>query len=199
MKIEVIVKPLYPLEDMWRNVLNDARITVGKDELNGKVSDGFKMAILRSEHSPIRNLMFRIKMVNIPTFVSQQFSRHQIAGIHEPVHKTDVEHFVRTQRSDRTGLDRSELSQIEPVEHNMTINAQGLIDMSRKRTCKMASLEARVAWNHLIIELKQIEPLLTERMVPDCVYRGVCPEIEPCGYITTKHYQTTKARYRRQL
>lgn len=199
MKTEIIVKPLYPLEDMWRNVLNDARITVGKDEVDGRVSDGFKKAILRSEHSPIRNLMFRIKMVNIPTFVSQQFSRHQIAGIHEPVHKTDVEHFVRTQRSDRTGVDRSELSQIAPVEHNMVINAQGLIDMSRKRICQKASIEARAIWNRLMIELKEIEPLLVKRMVPDCIYRGVCPELGPCSYITTKHYQETKAKYRERL
>ena len=170
MKTEIIVKPLYPLEDMWRNVLNDARITVGKDEVDGRVSDGFKRAILRSEHSPIRNLMFRVKMVNIPTFVSQQFSRYQIAGIHEPVHKTD-----------------------------MVINAQGLIDMSRKRICQKASIEARAIWNRLMIELKEIEPLLVKRMVPDCIYRGVCPELEPCSYIITKHYQKTKAKYRERL
>ena len=188
--MEVKAKPLYSLDEMWLNVLNDARITVGKADSAKQVPDKFKEQILRSEHSPIRNLIFKVEFKGIPTFVSQQYSRHQISGIHEPVHKTDVEHFVVTQRSDRTGIDRSQLSQTEPVTQRMTINAQGLIDMSRKRLCRKASAEARQAWNLLKDEISLIEPWLAGRMVPDCIYRGVCPEIESCGYDCSNYYYT---------
>lgn len=194
--MEVKVKPAKPIDEMWTDVVNAARITVGK-HIYGKVpSIEFKKRILRAEHTPINLLVFDIFLKGIPTFVSQQFSRHIIAGRHEPIHKTDINHFVRTQRSDRTGIDRSNLSQTEPVEHLIRANAKGLIDMSRKRLCNVASPEAIKAWKLVREKIFEIEPLVPEVMVPDCIYRGHCREIQPCGFDKTNKFLKELERYK---
>jgi hypothetical protein len=54
----------------------------------------------------------------------------------------------------------------------MTCNAQAFINISRKRLCKgCASPETRQAWEIVIKALSEIDPILAEKCVPECIYR----------------------------
>jgi hypothetical protein len=89
---------------------------------------------------------------------------------------------VNTQRGDRTGVDRSERRQTDPVNFIGEMNAQNEIDTMRKRLCFMADPETReLAEDHKRV-LKEIEPELADVLVPNCVYRGGCPEMGGCGF-----------------
>ena len=82
--------------------------------------------MLLCEHSPIRELIFDFQWTGLKYWVS--------------------EHFVRTRREDRTGSERDGLPQGSPVEHRISVNAQAMIQISRRRLCRGASPETREAW-----------------------------------------------------
>ena len=86
--------------------------------------------------------------------------------------KLGIEHWVSTQRSDRTGIDRNKLPQDTLVNHECEANAQALINISRKRLCYQASPETRQAWKAVKEKVKEVEPELASCMVKDCIYRG---------------------------
>lgn len=170
----------------WDKVLNDARITVGKVDLNREPSDEFKKSILISEHSPIRKLMFEVTWEDMPYWVGMHFRTHKIGFL-----SCDEDiFFVQTQRSDRTQQDRDKLPQDAPIRLRAILNAQSIINVSRVRVCRMASKETREAWQSFIDELKVIEPLLATLCVPNCIYRGgFCPEgSKGCGYVKSKEF-----------
>ena len=200
----VRVETLYntPMEVIWREVLNSARLTVNKKNIDKEPSSAFKLEILKSEHTPIRLMWFKIYLSDLPTFVSQQYSRHIICGIHdtfdgrEQVNKTDIDHFVTTQRTDRTGTDRNKLPQDTPVNHLIVANAKGIIDMSRKRLCQLADPEAIKWWKKVKSEMMNICPELSDRMQPECIYRGSCYEGKCCGYNKSNHFNLTLNKYR---
>lgn len=175
----------------WKRVLNAARRTVGKKPLDKEPSDNFKAKILLAEHSPIRLLEFDWTWEDIKQWVTVHIVRH-----HEGCEK-----FVHTQRVDRNpllkGLNRDELPQGLLNEMDMTANAQALINISRKRLCSCASPETREAWKAVIEKVKQIDPIVAEKCVPECVYRGFCPEFDRCcGYVNSKQYQEQLKIYR---
>ena len=155
----------------WDLVYETALATIDK-KVTKEPSDAWKRKILNAEHSPIRALQFLIKLEGIPYFVSTHLVRHKIG----------VEHYVSTSREDRTGIKREERKQTDLVNHTMLINAQALITMSRKRLCTMADAKTREVWRAVKEEIKKVEPILAEFMVPECVYRQGCHEFKPCGY-----------------
>ena len=156
-------------EDNWQDVKNAAMNTVGKDK-GVYPTAAWKKKILLAEHSPIRLMQFAWKWSDLPYWVSVHIVRHKIG----------IEHFVSTQRTDRTGVDRTERPQNAPVLHQCQANAQALITISRKRLCSGASAETRQAWQLLKDEIAKVEPELASCMVRECVYRGFCPEMNPC-------------------
>lgn len=167
MKVEIL-----DYRDNWQAVKDAAMNTIGK-ESGGYPSSEWKTKILRAEHSPIRLLVFRIRFTDIPYWVVGHFVRHKVG----------VEHFVSTQRTDRTGVDRSKLPQDAPVTYTMVVNAQSLINISRKRLCMQASPETRQAWYMVREALCEAgEREIVSAMVPECVYRGFCPELKGCGW-----------------
>ena len=156
----------------WQEVVDDCRATVGKDELGKEPSEEFKRGILMSEHSPIRDLIVRWKWTGMPHWVTVHWARHK------------WEKFITTQRSDRTGIDRDKLPQDEPQNFRGEANAQNLVDTWRKRLCFQASKETREYAEDFKQALQWVEPELAEVLVPNCVYRGGCPEMKCCGYWT---------------
>lgn len=97
-------------------------------------------------------------------------------------HHIGVNHYVQTQRTDRTNVDRNELPQSAMVSHIMSINAQELMFMARKRLCKQASEETRTIMQLICREVVKVCPELEDLLVPLCVYRnGKCSEMFPCG------------------
>lgn len=175
----------------WKRVLNAARRTVGKKPLDKEPSDNFKAKILLAEHSPIRLLEFDWTWEEIKQWVTVHLVRH-----HEGCEK-----FVHSQRVDRNeklaGLNRDELPQGLENDMDMTANAQALINISRKRLCTCASPETRLAWRAVIEKIKEYDPILAEKCVPECVYRGFCPEFDRCcGYVNSEAYKQQLEKYR---
>lgn len=154
----------------WRDVLSDCRSTVGKPPLDKEPSEEFKRAILMAEHSPIRNIVIRWKWHNMPSWEATHWSRHKF------------ECYITTQRSDRTSIPRDKLPQDAPVDFVGVANAQHLIDTWRKRLCRQCAPETRKTAEDFKAALHEIEPELADVLTPNCVYRGECCEMNPCGY-----------------
>lgn len=177
---------LTDIKGSWAEVVNRARTTVGKEELGKEPSNTFKRKILRAEHSPIRSLIYCFKITNLKSWVATHFVRHHVG----------VEKWVRTQRSDRTGVNRDELPQGAEVEMEIEANAQALINMSRKRLCSQASAETREVMEAIKKEVEKKDPIMAEVMVKECVYRGYCPEMWSCGYDKTEKFKEEVEKYR---
>lgn len=170
----------------WRDVADAARTTIRLDAGTKEPSARWKKRILLAEHSPIRKLNFSWKWLDLPYWVSVHFVRH----------KFGIEHFVSTQRSDRTGEDRTAKTQDAPVMHECIANAQAVIFISRRRLCGQASPETRAAWRQVVDAIAEKEPEVAACCVPECVYRGFCPEFKPCGFCGSPEYEKMLAKYR---
>lgn len=166
MKIELLK---YPTEQDLKWCKTCTLNTVGK--LSTKApTDQWIESLIKAEHSPIRELWFGIKMT-IPYWVSVHFVRHHIG----------VNHYVQTQRSDRTGVNRDKKTQGEIVSHIMSVNAQELMFMAHKRLCKQASKETRQVMQEIVKQVVAVAPYMKDVLVPLCVYRnGKCDEMFSC-------------------
>lgn len=168
MKVEVLKFPSHV--DLWwckECCLN----TVGKSTTKELTLEWLEK-LVEAEHSPIRELWFGIKM-EIPYWVSVHFVRHHIG----------VNHYVQTQRDDRTNnpIPRSQKGQGELVSHIMSINAQELIQMAHKRLCNQASKETREVMQLIVKEVIKVAPYMKNVLVPLCAYRnGKCTEMFSC-------------------
>lgn len=173
-------------EDNWQEIKDATMNTVGRS--TGKYPDPeWKLKLLKAEHSPIRKLRFSWRWQDLPYWVSVHFVRHKIG----------IEHFVKSQRTDRTGVDREALEQGALVSHECEANAQALITISRKRLCSCASPETRAAWSLVRDKVAETEPELARCMVRECVYRGFCPEMFGCGYDKTEDFRKELEEYRK--
>ena len=94
--------------------------------------------------------------------------------------------------------ERDYMFQGEGNDMDMSCNAQAFINISRKRLCYgCASKETREAWELVIEYLKDVDPILAEKCVPECIYRGFCPEKKRCcGYCNTEAYKKRLEEYR---
>lgn len=145
--------------------------TVGK-RTKSVPDDEWLSKLVKAEHSPIRELWFGIRM-EIPYWVSVHFVRHHIG----------VNHYVQTQRDDRTTseIPRYNKTQGEIVSHIMSINAQELINMSHKRLCRQASPETREVMEEIVRQVVTVAPYMKGVLVPLCIYRnGKCTEMFSC-------------------
>lgn len=174
-KIELL---RYPTEEDWKRCLLLARCTQGKFDAPKEPSEEWKRKILRSEHSPIRTLMFTIKMENIPYRNSVHFVRH----------KYGVEHYVQSQRKN---AERGSERQDAPVTHIMDINAQELIFMARKRLCYKADKVTRQIMEYICVAIDDAytdmgkpdeAELWANALLPACgCDENKCREFIPCG------------------
>ena len=179
---------------LWKRALNAARRTIGKAPLDKEPSKSWEAKMLLAEHSPIRLLEYEWTWADIMQWVTTHLVRH-----HEGCEK-----FVHTQRGDRRAIldeynvsSRNELPQGATNDMDMTANAQALISISRKRLCNCASKETRGAWKQVQDAIREVDPVMADKMVPECIYRGFCPEfMNPCGYANTEKYQQDLKRYR---
>ena len=181
MKVE-----LKDVKGTWKDVVNRARTTVGKEEIGKEPSDKFKRKILLAEHSPIRSLIYCFKITDVKSWVATHLVRHHVG----------VEKWVRTQRTDRTGVNRDEIPQGCLVDMEIEANPQALINMARKRLCSQASAETREVMQEMKNEVSKRDKFLARVMVKECVYRGFCPEMQGCGYDRTDKFKKELEEYR---
>lgn len=173
----------------WREAADSANTTIKKEPGTKEPTSQWKRRMLLCEHSPIRQIIIKCKWIELKYWVSVHFVRH----------KFGIEHWVRSQRSDRTNFQRDELEQSSLVEHEIEANAQSVINISRKRLCNQASKETREAWGAVLESLKESQPELYHVCVPDCIYRGWCYEFKSCGYHQTKQYKDRLLEYRNSI
>lgn len=171
------------IKGTWQEVVDDCRATVGKESLGKEPSKDFKRNILISEHSPIRAIVIKWRWQDMPHWITVHWVRHK------------WECFVRTQRTDRTGVDRTKLPQDEPQTFIGEANTQHLIDTWRKRLCYMASPETRRYAEQFKTTLHELEPEIADVLVPNCIYRCGCPEINGCDWFNrmVKKYPKLKS------
>lgn len=171
----------------WNRVLNAARFTVGKEPIDKEPSQAFKTRMVYSEHSPIRLLEFDIKIYDAPSYVAMHLVRHKIG----------FEPFVATSRPDRTGkkVSRHDQRKDDPTNFQMSVNAAALIAVSRKRLCRHAESTTRELWRQIIDKLAESEPILASVCVPECVYRGFCPEGSTCGFSLSGIFKAARMQY----
>lgn len=170
---------LLDIKGTWRSIADSARTTIGLEAGKGEPSSSWKRRMLLCEHSPTRKLLISWKWYDLKYWVSTHFVRH----------KFGIEHWVRTQRTDRTGENRNHIEQGATVEHEAEANAQSIINISRKRLCTQASPETRQAWQEFLTSIEDKEPELVKVCVPDCVYRGWCYEYISCNYHLTPQFK----------
>lgn len=178
----------YDYLDAWPKVKQSARTTISREGEGIYPTNSWKKTILLAEHSPIRRIRFSWKWKNLKSWVSVHFVRHKIG----------IEHWVTTQRTDRTGISRDKLPQDSLVSHECEADAQALIFISRRRLCNQASAETRAAWREVRDKVAEVDPTLASVMVPECIYRGFCPEFRSCGYVDTPEYAAALAEYRKK-
>lgn len=180
--MQVTVEILVP----WSRALDAAKATAGKEPDGKEPSSAWKRKALRAMHSPIQAVVYRVRLVDVPYYISVHLVRHHVG----------VTHWVSTQRPDRTGsgVSRHELPQDAPVSHMFDANAQTILAMSRKRLCGKASPETRKAWEQVRLEMTKVDPEMAEAMVPECVHCGRCTEFEPCGFCGTEDFRLLRDR-----
>lgn len=169
----------------WERAYNSALFTIHKDSAK-EPSDAWKKRMILAEHSPVRDVEFDIKIYDIPYYVAMHLVRHHVG----------VTPYVSTQRTDRTGEDRTKKPQDAPVMLKLSANVQALVAMSRKRLCNKADKSTQAVWEAVKAKMLGIDPVVASCMVRECVYRGFCPESKSCGHtelakfsINLKHYR----------
>lgn len=174
-------------ETGWNRALNAARRTVGKEPLDKEPSDKFKLSSLFAEHSQIKLVEYLISFKALKQWVGVHILRHPF-----------VLPFIHSQRDDRRDnpIPRDEIGQGTPNDQDFVMNAQTLINVSRKRLCKCASKETQEAWKAVKDDIAKKEPLMASVMVPNCIYRGFCPEVNSCGYWKTEKFKKELNEYR---
>lgn len=185
---DLSVKVTVTQETSWKRALNAARRTIGKEPIDKEPSSNWKAKVLLAEHSPIKLVEYLISFKNLRQWVGVHLLRHDFTLP-----------FIHSQREDRRELNcsRDELPQGTPNDQDFVVNAQTLINISRKRLCACASKETREAWQMVKDEIAKQDKVMADKMVPNCVYSGFCRELNCCGYVNTKKYKEELENYRK--
>lgn len=210
--MEIKVRRVTP-PDLWREC---AGYTTGKD---CKMSWSKMLAL---GHSPIRAAIYFVEMRNIPLFCASQFVRSNVGvQFFQLSRRTDrggedfrevcedlakevelncflTESEQREAEGQIAEIIRSlsdRFDRYTPVDLACVINAEAIINMSRKRLCAKASSETREIWGKVVEDVRQCDPDLAKHCVKPCVHCGFCREAKPCGYIRTDAYKKEREDY----
>lgn len=170
----------------WDVVYTAALATERKVVLGKHPPDKWKRKMLRSPHSPIRAMKYLVQ------FECEYFVQNHLVRHHE-----GVQWFVGSQRNDRqSDYDRRAARQDTPVMVTCIINGDALKFISRRRLCGKASPETREVWKGVVDAVCEIDPILRDFLVPECVSTGFCPEFKSCGFVDTPKFKEMLEKYR---
>lgn len=165
MKTEII-----KVKGDWQEVVNDCRATVKKPPLGREPSAEWKRAILIAEHDPVRDIIIKFRWKDIKYWVAMHWKTH--------IWRSRVD----SQRNDRQSkYDRNKAPQDARVDFIGDPNTQNLIDTMRKRLCSQADPETRAYAEDFKAVLHEVQPEISDVLVPNCIYRCGCPEMQTCG------------------
>ena len=174
-------------DDMWQEIKQNALFTEGKYDTGKYPTTAWKKAMLLCEHSPIRSGRLIVDIFDIPVFVIDHFVRHHIG----------FTPFVSSLRDDRNDFPEGYIPNRETLNSmRFDGNFQAFINISRKRLCGKAHPKTREVWKAVLDKVSTFEPELVSVCVPECVYRGFCPERKTCGYFLGSEYARKVAEYR---
>lgn len=163
-------------------------------------------------HSPIRTQIFWVEMRAIPLFCASQFVRSNVGvQFFQLSRRTDrggedfrdvCDAIVIEMQLNGCGSchgNREILDAIEslpdrfdrytPVDLACVINAEAIINMSRKRLCAKASAETREIWEKVVEEVRKCDQDLANHCAKPRVYCGFCRESKPCNFMRTDAYE----------
>lgn len=200
------------MDTTWKRALNKARRTIGKEPLDKEPSEEWKKRAIMAEHSPIKLVEYDIQFKDLRQWIGVHFLRHEhtLPFIHSQRGDRDkarmqeaVENVLAILKEDIINDPefnaRDYRFQGEPNDQDFVVNAQTLINISRKRLCKCASKETREAWQLVKNAIAEIDPTMAGFMVKNCVYRGRCPEWETCGFYKTQRFKKEVDNYWKQI
>lgn len=206
--MEVIVEQDTP----WVRALNAARRTIGKEPKDKDYvpSEKWRKSVLMAEHSPIKLVEYLISFKDLKQWIGVHLLRHPytIPMIHsqrsdrrdikeEYPYVEKVAQIIKSDiLSDHSFNPRDYVVQGEVNDQDFYVNAQTLINISRKRLCSCSSKETREAWQAVKDAVAEIDPVMSEFMVRQCCYRGFCPELSCCGYCKTEKFKKELNDYR---
>ena len=188
-------------ETSWKRALNAARRTIGKEPLDKEPSDNWKAMVIMAEHSPIKLVEYLISFSDLRQWVGVHLLRHEhtLPFIHSQREdrREDIDALVdkvlsivgKDIKDEESFCKRDYLLQGEKNDQDFVVNAQTLINISRKRLCHCASKETREAWVAVKNAIAEFDPMMARAMVRNCVYRGRCPEMKCCGYYKTEAFK----------
>lgn len=185
--------------------------TVNKKAKNPYPTSQQKLEWLMAEHSPIKVVQWCIDIDNLRQWVGVHLLRHPF-----------VLPYIASQRSDRVEDKEKQIDMVlsyikddiinDPEfkkeewrdyrlqgsinDHSFVVNAQTLINISKKRLCRQASKETREVWNLVLDCVREQDKEMAAVMVPTCIYRGFCPELSCCGYSLSNKYKEDLKNYR---
>lgn len=195
----------------WIRALNAARRTVGKEpkSLTYEPSEKWKHSAIMAEHSPIKLVEYCISFTDLRQWVGVHLLRHEhvIPQIH--TQRGDRRDILEEYPYVKKALDELEddlrrfanprdfVRQGELNDQDFYVNAQTLINISRRRLCNTASKETIEAWKAVVAALRDnVDPVIAKFLVPNCIYRGFCPEVKSCGYWKTEKFKRELNDYR---
>lgn len=162
----------------WNLVKESALTTVHKRHNGGEISKNWKFKILKTMHSPIRELKITYRIKDVPRWIADQLSRHHVG----------VTPYIGTARTDRGHKPRHLQTMEEPTVLMQSHNAQSFISMCNSRLCVgCVSKETRELVEQIVKEVEKIEPELAFYCVPNCVLYGACKEND---FTVCSHYQS---------
>lgn len=168
------IRKLTVSKDGWEEARDSALVTIHSKNTGKAATYEWKMNLIRSEHSPLRENVLRVVIDDVPRWVADQFVRHNIG----------FQPYMGTWRPDRGApVPREEQRMTDLTVLKMTMNFQAVINVSKERLCiGCVSKETREIWETILEELFNDEPELVFHCVPSCVYRFGCKEFKPCGH-----------------
>lgn len=118
--------------------------------------------------------------------IDENMSEDKVDGIIDALNEMETEVKAFPTRFDRYA----------PTDLMCLINAEALINMSRKRLCTKASKETREIWQKVIELIEECDPDLYPHLVKPCVATGACRECKSCGYIKTMAFSREREEYK---
>lgn len=150
----------------WLEIKNLCRKTISMKDSKVEPTQKWKRELLLAEHSPLRHSIITVDIEDVPFYVMGHFVRHHVG----------VTPYVSTSRSDRTGVDRNERRQTDPVCMRLDLNVQSLINISRKRLCNQADPETIKVWNAVLDAVREYDEDVYWACVPEGVRSCGCTE-----------------------
>lgn len=192
----------------WSDALDAALRTQGKEPRGKEPSDAWKIQSLIAEHSQVKLVEYLIAFKDLRQWVGVHLLRHPftLPMIHsqrvdkrEDIDKLVEKVMAIIENDIKESADfnkRDFLFQGEVNDQDFYVNAQTLINISRKRLCYCSSKETREAWQLVKEAIKEIDPMMAHAMVRNCVYRCKCPEMRTdCNYDLSKAHDEEVKEY----